>query len=176
MRHPSIRKSSPTGGGPWIGIVRLRTKGHGDCFLLFVERSALAWALLHTPTFWFVSCAGSALNTPGFKIRSLPRNASTRRYIDNWRIPSSGMFRHVCLLRTDVSELRIVSILSVAKKSVSSSLSGSRFSSALRKETTHSSDPFLTRPTRPNIPENNILHSRRCENFKSPIVLTAWAL
>jgi hypothetical protein len=34
----------------------------------------------------------------------------------------------------------------------------------------------LTRATRRNIPEDGILHSRRRENLKSYIALTAWAL
>jgi hypothetical protein len=34
----------------------------------------------------------------------------------------------------------------------------------------------LTRTTRPNIPEDGILHSHRRENLKSYITLTGWAL
>jgi hypothetical protein len=34
----------------------------------------------------------------------------------------------------------------------------------------------LTKATRPNFPEDGILHSHRRENFKSYIALTGWAL
>jgi hypothetical protein len=51
---------------------------------------------------------------------------------------SSGMLRHVALVRTDISEE-----LSASKTSV------------------------LTRATRRNIPEDTILHSHRRENLKS---------
>jgi hypothetical protein len=44
-------------------------------------------------------------------------------------------------------------------------------------EATRSSDiSVLTRVTRRNIPEDGILHSHRCGNFKSHITLNDWAL
>jgi hypothetical protein len=55
-RHPSLRKSwlyiSPTSGGRSVGIVRLRTKGHGVCFFLLRRLSSsgiyAVWLLLRT--------------------------------------------------------------------------------------------------------------------------------
>jgi hypothetical protein len=55
---------------------------------------------------------------------------------------SSGMIRSVALVRADVSEERSASETSV-----------------------------LIRATRCNIPEDAILHSRRCENLKSYAIL-----
>jgi hypothetical protein len=41
----------------------------------------------------------------------------------------------------------------------------------------HSSEnSFITRATRHNIPEDDILHSHRLENLESYIALTCWAL
>jgi hypothetical protein len=45
------------------------------------------------------------------------------------------------------------------------------------RETLRSSETsVLTRVTRPNISEDDILHSQRRENLKSYLVLTGWAL
>jgi translation initiation factor 6 (eIF-6) len=60
------------------------------------------------------------------------------------RMPSSGMLSRVVLVRINVSEERITSI-----------------------ETS-----VLTRVTRRNIPEDDIVQSQRCENLKSYIVST----
>jgi hypothetical protein len=65
-------------------------------------------------------------------------------------MPSSGMFRRVALVRTDVSEELIATIIRVMTEAIS-------FSETL----------VLTRVTRRNNPENAILHSYRHENLKS---------
>jgi hypothetical protein len=47
MRHPSIHKSwhyiSSTSGGRSVGIVRLRTKGHGVCFVFAGSQKVLSY-------------------------------------------------------------------------------------------------------------------------------------
>jgi hypothetical protein len=49
--------------------------------------------------------------------------------------------------------------------------------SAVRMEAIRSSQTsIITTATRRDIPEDSILHSHRCENFKSYIALTGWAL
>jgi hypothetical protein len=111
---------------------------------------------------------------------------------------SSGMFRRVALVRTDVSEelsasfirvtricelgtslavtsnrrtLRRVFLRSVRRLLVTSSVvPSSPILVALMKEARSSSEAsVLTRATRRNIPEDTILHSHRRENLKSYI-------
>jgi hypothetical protein len=82
---------------------------------------------------------------------------------------SSGMLRRVALVRTDVSEetshlvfLRSVRRLLVAASVVPSSL----ILVTLMKEVLDSSETsVLTRATRRNIPEDNILRGLRLTNF-----------
>jgi hypothetical protein len=103
---------------------------------------------------------------------------------------SSEMFRRVALVRTDVSEeisvffitvtrigahgfLRKVRRLLVAASVVPSS----QILVTLMKEALGSSKTsVLTRATRCNIPEDDILHSDRREHFKSYIALTGSSL
>jgi hypothetical protein len=67
------------------------------------------------------------------------------------------MLRRVDLVRTDVSEERSASFISVARILV-----------PLMKEVLRSSEmSVITRATRRNIPEATILHSHRRENLKS---------
>jgi hypothetical protein len=84
----------------------------------------------------------------------------------NWRMPSSGMWRRVDLMWTDVSEERIVSIFSLQPPAhAGSSLADF---STLKMETIRSSETSVhTRSTRRHIPEDGILHSHRCENLES---------
>jgi hypothetical protein len=66
-------------------------------------------------------------------------------------MPSTGMLRHVAFVRTDVSEEHSAFIMEAL----------------LSTET-----PVLRGATRPNIPEDVILHSHRREHLKSYIALT----
>jgi hypothetical protein len=65
------------------------------------------------------------------------------QHLPFWRMVSSGMLRHVALVRTDVLEELSASFIRVTS--------------------------VLTRATRRNIPEDIILHSHHCENLKSYI-------
>jgi hypothetical protein len=77
------------------------------------------------------------------------------------------MLRLVALVGTDVSEEGSASIIRVARI-------GEVF---LMMEALHSSEtPVLTRATRRNIPEEDILHSHRREYLKSYIALTGCTL
>jgi hypothetical protein len=73
------------------------------------------------------------------------------------------------LVNTDVSEERIASIISVRRIS---DLETSNFSTVPMSSETS----VLTRATRRNIPEDDILHSHCRQNLKSYIVLTGWTL
>jgi hypothetical protein len=66
-------------------------------------------------------------------------------------MPSSWMWRHVGLIRADVSEERVASTLKMEAVSSSKTL-------------------ILTRATRHHTPEDGILHSPHCENLKSYII------
>jgi hypothetical protein len=79
---------------------------------------------------------------------------------------SSGM----TLVRTDVSEERIASIIRatrIGELGTTLTVTGNR--STLRRNT------VLTRDTRRHIQDDGVLHSHRRENLKSYIALTGWA-
>jgi hypothetical protein len=101
-------------------------------------------------------------------------------------MPSSGMLRHVALVRTDVSEelstsfIRLTGIgelrttLAVFLRSVrqfpvtANVVPSSPILATLMMEAIGSSETsVLTRATRRNIPKDDILHSHRRENIKS---------
>jgi hypothetical protein len=78
---------------------------------------------------------------------------------------SSGMLRHVALVRTDVSEGLSASFIRVTRiGELRTTLAVTSNRHKLRKNT--------TRATRCNIPEDTIFHSHRRENLKSYIVIT----
>jgi hypothetical protein len=85
---------------------------------------------------------------------------------------SSGMLRHVALVRTDVSEELSASIVRVTRIGELGTLAVTSNRRMPRRNTMS----VLTRATRCNIPEDGILHSHRHENLKSYIVLTGWSL
>jgi hypothetical protein len=100
---------------------------------------------------------------------------------------SSGMLHHVALVRTDVSEELSASIIrvtrigelgtfillhSVRQFLVMANIPSSPILVTLMKEALSSSETsVLTRATWRNIPEDAILHSHRCENLKSYIII-----
>jgi hypothetical protein len=108
-------------------------------------------------------------------------------------MPSSGVLRRVALVRTDVSEERIASIVRLARivelgTTLAVTSNRSTLQSAnvvpslpilvtLMMEAIRSSETsVLTRATQRNTPEDGILHSHRYENLKYYIKLTGWAL
>jgi hypothetical protein len=96
-------------------------------------------------------------------------------------MPSSGILRRVALVRTDVSEVHVASIIGVTRIGelrllvTANVVSTSPILVTLMMEAIHSSETsVLTRDTRSNTPEDGILHSHRRENLKSYIALTGW--
>jgi hypothetical protein len=93
------------------------------------------------------------------------------------------MLRRVGLVRPDVSEELSTSFIFVFPGSVrrllvtASVVPSSPILVAVMMEALISYEAsVLTRATRSNIPEDDILHSHRRENIKSYIALTGWTL
>jgi hypothetical protein len=83
-------------------------------------------------------------------------------------MPSSGMGRHVGLVRTDVSVERVASFFEVENRRVLTANAFPRSLTALQIEARHSSETsILTRTTLRHIPEDGIFHSHRYDNLKS---------
>jgi hypothetical protein len=100
-----------------------------------------------------------------------------------WKMASSGMLRRVDLIRTNVSEERIASIIRMTRicelrtTQAANAVRSSPILVTLMMEALSSSETsVLTRATRRNIIEDDILHSHRRENLKSYIALTGWTL
>jgi hypothetical protein len=83
------------------------------------------------------------------------------------KMPSSGMWRRVDILLTDVSEERIASIFRVYSYLLML-VHRSWISYTLKMEVIRSSETSVNKiSTRRHIPEDDILHSHRRENLKS---------
>jgi hypothetical protein len=83
----------------------------------------------------------------------------------------------VALVRTDVSEERISSIISVVWLLVTANVPTSPIFVTLKMEVIRSSETsVLIRITRRHMSEDGILQSHRRENLKSYIALTGWDL
>jgi hypothetical protein len=81
-------------------------------------------------------------------------------------MPSSGMLCRVAIVRTDVSEELSDSIIRVTRIGELGTLTVTSNRRTLRRNTIL----VLTRGTRRNIREDNILHSQRRENLESYII------
>jgi hypothetical protein len=83
------------------------------------------------------------------------------------------MLRRVALVRNDVSEERIASIIRML---VTDNVPSSPILIALIMKAIRSSErSVLTKTTRHNTPEDGIIHSYLFENLKYYIALTGWA-
>jgi hypothetical protein len=83
-----------------------------------------------------------------------------------WSMPSSGMLRRVALVRTDVLEKRIASIIRltrIGKLRTTSIVTSNLMMKAMRSSETSA----LTTAIRRNIPEDGFPHSHRRANLKS---------
>jgi hypothetical protein len=92
------------------------------------------------------------------------------------RIVSSWILRRGALIRTDVSEECIASIIRETRigepgRTLTVTSNRRALEEALSLETS-----VLTTATLRNIPEDGILHNHRRENLKSYIALTGWTL
>jgi hypothetical protein len=134
-----------------------------------------AWLLLHItnpkPLTDWLSYYGAAVNETG----KTTATAGTAIYHLSHRVVSSGMLRHVALVRTDVSEEHSASFTRVTRigeigttLAVTSIVPSSPILVTLMKEALSSYETsVLKRATRHNIQEDSILHSHCCENLKS---------
>jgi hypothetical protein len=108
-------------------------------------------------------------------------------------MPSSGLLRHVALVRTDVSwelSTSIISLTRIGGLEKTLALTSKRRTLVtanvvpsspilviLMMEALRSSETsVLTRATRRNFPEEGILHSHRRENLEYYIALIGWTL
>jgi hypothetical protein len=82
----------------------------------------------------------------------------------------------VALVETDVTEESIASIIRVKRISGLNVLSWLIIFGVMMEAICSPETSALTRSTKCNIPEDEIFHSHRCENLKSYIELTCWAL
>jgi hypothetical protein len=88
------------------------------------------------------------------------------------------MLRLVALVRTDVSEEPSASFIRVTRiGELGTTLAVTSYRRTLLTEAlSPTQTSVLTRATRRNIPEDDILHSHRSGNLKSYIALTCWTL
>jgi hypothetical protein len=84
---------------------------------------------------------------------------------------SSGLLRHVALVRTDVSKEPSASIIRVTVGEL-----GTTFFTLMTGGDTFLRNASSYRATRCHIPEDDILHSHCRGNLKSYIALTGWNL
>jgi hypothetical protein len=95
----------------------------------------------------------------------------------------SGLIRRVALVKTDVSEehiesiIRVIGIGELGTTAVTADVPTLPILVTLLMEEIRSSEKsVLKRATLRNIPEDGILHSHCRENLKSYIALTGWTL
>jgi hypothetical protein len=99
------------------------------------------------------------------------------------------MLRRVALIKTDISEESISSIIMVISigeigTTLAVASNGTRyqemyfveFVTMIMQRIRSSESSVLTRATRSDIPEDGILHSHRCENQRSYMALNFWGL
>jgi hypothetical protein len=118
---------------------------------------------------WIVKPIGSDASRQLTAPRSYPAKRKIRENLENsfstWRMVSSGMLRRVALVRTDVSDELLASIIRVTRiREI-----GTLLVTLMMEGLSSSETSILTRATRRNVPEDAILHSHRRENFKSDI-------
>jgi DNA-binding TFAR19-related protein (PDSD5 family) len=89
------------------------------------------------------------------------------------------MLRRVALVRTDVSEnisVSFVKMTRIGELGTTLAVSSLILVTLIKEALSSSETLVLTRPTRRNIPKDDIIRSHRRENLKSYIALTDWAL
>jgi hypothetical protein len=86
------------------------------------------------------------------------------------------MLRRVYIVRTDISEESIATIIRLTRIQGTKLLLALIFIILMMESIDSSETSVLIRATRRHIPEDGIFHSQRREDLRSYIVLSNWAL